>query len=407
MQDVVAAIREWNRGRELDRVRLKYAKMAASAFAFFRGTCHLFYRDWPVDIAIDDAPVLWIAGDLHLENFGSFMGEDGRAYFDVNDFDEAALAPASWDLTRLLCSIALAKLDEPEKLAGAFLGAYRETAAGGVPVSLTRREAAPPVASLLDKIERRTRKEFLDKRAPLAKKRRALLSSPFKTAAEKAKARYLPLLPLDREAIEGFLAGFARAQANPASFAMIDAARRIAGTGSLGLGRFAVLVEGEGSPDGNYVLDLKQAAPSAAATYRRLQPAWPDEASRVAGVRGWVQPHPPAMFAPVRFRGKSWLIRELQPSEDTLDLDRHATKPRERRAVLAEMGRATASMHLRGCGRQGAAAVGELRRWAGGDWRAPMTGYALAYADKVREDHKAWKARDEKRDPDRPVTPAL
>jgi uncharacterized protein (DUF2252 family) len=95
---VVSEIHAWNRGRELQRLRLKYAEMETDAFSFFRGTAHLFFRDWPLDTALDDAPLVWVCGDLHLENFGSFHGDDGRAYFDVNDYDEAALASASWDL---------------------------------------------------------------------------------------------------------------------------------------------------------------------------------------------------------------------------------------------------------------------------------------------------------------------
>src|ERR1700738_3437507 len=95
---VVSEIHAWNRGRELQRLRLKYAKMETDAFSFFRGTAHLFFRDWPLDAALDDAPLVWVCGDLHLENFGSFYGDAGRAYFDGNDFDEAALAPARWGL---------------------------------------------------------------------------------------------------------------------------------------------------------------------------------------------------------------------------------------------------------------------------------------------------------------------
>ncbi len=40
-----------------------------------------------------------------MENFGSYKGDNRQVYFDINDFDEGALAPASWDLVRLLASI--------------------------------------------------------------------------------------------------------------------------------------------------------------------------------------------------------------------------------------------------------------------------------------------------------------
>ena len=56
---------------------------------------------------------------------------------------------------------------------------------------------------------------------------------------------------------------FAATQPNPKFFEVLDIACRIAGTGSLGVERFVVLVEGKGSPDGNYLLDIKEAKPSA------------------------------------------------------------------------------------------------------------------------------------------------
>ncbi|WP_432128418.1 DUF2252 family protein, partial [Streptomyces sp. bgisy082] len=32
---------------------------------------------------------VWIHGDLHAENFGTYMNANGRLIFNVNDFDEA------------------------------------------------------------------------------------------------------------------------------------------------------------------------------------------------------------------------------------------------------------------------------------------------------------------------------
>jgi uncharacterized protein (DUF2252 family) len=48
---------------------------------------------------------------------------------------------------------------------------------------------------------------------------------------------------------------------------VLDIGRRIAGTGSLGVERYVVLVEGKGSPDRNYLLDIKEAKPSAMAPH--------------------------------------------------------------------------------------------------------------------------------------------
>src|SRR6185437_14141187 len=91
---IVSRIRRFNADREPERLALKYAAMRRDPFAFFRGTAHLFYADWPRPSPLDATPLTWACGDLHLENFGSYKGHNGLAYFDINDFDEAALAPA-------------------------------------------------------------------------------------------------------------------------------------------------------------------------------------------------------------------------------------------------------------------------------------------------------------------------
>lgn len=51
------------------------------------------------------APAVWSCGDLHLENFGSFKADNGLTQFDINDFDESALAPATWELVRFVTSV--------------------------------------------------------------------------------------------------------------------------------------------------------------------------------------------------------------------------------------------------------------------------------------------------------------
>src|SRR6202166_307112 len=79
--------------------------MSQNAFRFFRGTCHLFYEDLSKQNPLYQYPLTWICGDLHLENFGSYKGDNRLVYFDLNDFDEALLAPATWELARIITSI--------------------------------------------------------------------------------------------------------------------------------------------------------------------------------------------------------------------------------------------------------------------------------------------------------------
>src|SRR5918997_5598810 len=90
--------------------RQKFRKMAASPFAFYRGSACLFYADikgeedrW----ANERTSRVWIQGDLHAENFGTYLAGDGVFVFDVNDFDEAYLGHFTWDIKRMVASVAL------------------------------------------------------------------------------------------------------------------------------------------------------------------------------------------------------------------------------------------------------------------------------------------------------------
>lgn len=92
--------------------RRKFRKMAASPFAFYRGSAALFYADQLGDFADDRfldgrTSRVWIHGDLHAENFGTYMNASGQLVFNVNDFDEAYVGPFTWDLRRLAASVAL------------------------------------------------------------------------------------------------------------------------------------------------------------------------------------------------------------------------------------------------------------------------------------------------------------
>ena len=90
--------------------RRKFRKMAADPFAFYRGSAPLFYADvvsledpW----ADDRTRRVWIQGDLHAENYGTYMDSAGQLVFDVNDFDEAYVGHFTWDLRRMAASLAL------------------------------------------------------------------------------------------------------------------------------------------------------------------------------------------------------------------------------------------------------------------------------------------------------------
>src|SRR5471032_3231735 len=131
-QSIVDRIRDFNAGRDPERLALKYRAMRANPFAFLRGTCHLFYDELASASVPADAPLVWACGDLHLENFGSYKGDNRLVYFDLNDFDEAALAPFTLELVRFLASIMVAakSLGLPQaqanELCRLFVDVYRD-----------------------------------------------------------------------------------------------------------------------------------------------------------------------------------------------------------------------------------------------------------------------------------------
>src|SRR5919199_4103691 len=93
-----------------DAFRNKFRKMAADPFAFYRGSAPLFYADMEGEEdrwANERTSRVWIQGDLHAENFGTYMASDGVFVFDVNDFDEAYLGHFTWDIKRMVASVAL------------------------------------------------------------------------------------------------------------------------------------------------------------------------------------------------------------------------------------------------------------------------------------------------------------
>ena len=116
--------------------RGKFRKMAADPFAFYRGSAPLFYSDVDQldDPWVDDATSrVWIQGDLHAENYGTYMDSAGVLVFDVNDFDEAYLGHYTWDLQRMAASLALLGFrkalsdDSIARLIEAYARAYVET----------------------------------------------------------------------------------------------------------------------------------------------------------------------------------------------------------------------------------------------------------------------------------------
>jgi uncharacterized protein (DUF2252 family) len=91
-----------NAGRLSELVPLRFARMLADPFSFYRGSAAVM----AADLAASPSTGIEImcCGDAHVSNFGMYAAPDRAIVFDLNDFDEAAVAPAEWDLKRLITS---------------------------------------------------------------------------------------------------------------------------------------------------------------------------------------------------------------------------------------------------------------------------------------------------------------
>jgi uncharacterized protein (DUF2252 family) len=389
-RDIVATIRAFNRDRLPQLVARKYAKMSDNAFAFLRGSCHLFYQDWPQDSSLNLAPQVWICGDLHLENFGSYKGDDRQIYFGINDFDESELAPCTWDLARLTTSILLAvenlelDRDRGQQLAQMYLTKYANTLTTGNIRAIVADNASGIVGELLEKLSKRDRHEFLDERTELIDDRRQLKLDPEKI---------FEIDPaLDRD-LRATIDNWAQTQPNPEFYRILDIKFRAAGTGSLGLDRYAILVEGKGSPDRNYLLDLKYQPHSALEPYLITpQPAWSNQATRVMIAQQLVQSAPPALLAALDFKGKSYLLRELQPTQDKIELQPDRINKSDLEKLINTVAEVTAYAHLHSSGKRGAANAQDLMDLgADTNWQQEILVYANNYAQQVRQDYRNFR----------------
>jgi len=290
----------FNRGRNPERLALKWSRMRESPFGFFRGTAHLFYEGWAA-LSPGRCPLAWITGDAHIENMGSYNGANRVAYFDLNDFDDACLAPVDWEIGRALTGL---HVMGKAGIARSFLSAYVSALRGGKPGHIELEVAVGPIRKLLGRVHDRSRRDFVARM----------------TTRGKLKIRpghSFQLGPVARKAARRRFEQWARRQPDPGFYRVLDLCGRIAGTGSLGLDRFVVLVRGRRRP---FILEMKAAAPEAPRAFLRTrQPPWQSDAERVATVQHFMQYVPVARLSWLGGSEASYVVRELQPFFDRVN----------------------------------------------------------------------------------------
>ena len=108
-RDPIQLLQRSNVGRSPDLVPIRFGRMLANPFTFFRGAAGLMAHDLAKTPATGVR--VQVCGDCHLLNFGLFASVERRLIFDINDFDETLPAPWEWDVKRLAASVAVAGRD--------------------------------------------------------------------------------------------------------------------------------------------------------------------------------------------------------------------------------------------------------------------------------------------------------
>ncbi len=103
--DPVATVLASKKGRQEHLIPLRMGRMAASPFAFLRGSACVMAADLSTPIS---GILLVMDGNAHLNNFGMCGTSQREVVFDLNDFDETIMGPWEWDRKRLVASVNVA-----------------------------------------------------------------------------------------------------------------------------------------------------------------------------------------------------------------------------------------------------------------------------------------------------------
>jgi len=384
-------IRLFNGNRLPAYTALKYRTMAEDPFRFFRGTCHLFYEDLSRASVFPSSPITWICGDLHLENFGTYKGDNRLIYFDLNDFDEGLLAPAAWEVVRMLTSIFVGceslgiNKKEIRQIADLFIRIYTQHLSTGKARYLEEETATGIVKTFLERICQRKQKELIRQRTEEGKNGRLQLRIDH--------VRFFPIEKgLRKELMAHVNQWMHHCTALKDGYQAIDVCFRVAGTGSLGVHRYAFLVRNTNDPKKHLLIDMKEAQPSSVLPWTTVpQPAWESEAQRVVAIQLRMQNINPALLSTSVFRGLPYVMKEMQPTADKIDFLTVKDRYKDIACVVEDMAFLTASAQLRSAGRQGAS-VPDLLIDFGKDahWRTALLDYAVSYAAQVKKDYQEY-----------------
>jgi uncharacterized protein (DUF2252 family) len=414
------------RGRVPDLVPIKYERMAASPFGFFRGAVPIMAAD--LSLGPNTAIHTQLCGDAHVRNLGAFAGLDGRLVFDINDFDETIRGPFEWDLKRMAASLILAgrecgaKAGHCRDATGVFIERYRTTMHAFTRMTVLdvaryqvhRLRDLRPISQILRIAERATPMHSLEtltvpiEDAPAAAKSRATSELPPRTGVHPRVFRTIEpdLTPVRGNVARNVLDSLPTYAESLlperrhilAQYTPLDVAFKIVGTGSVGLRDYCIYMQGNGVKDPLF-LQIKEEVASAYTPYlgEPLEPH--HQGRRVAEGQRAMQLQSDPFLGWTTIQGRDFLVRQLNDHKASVSMDELKAEG------LLEYASVCGELLARGHARSGDCAV--LAGYIGASTRFDdaIANFAAAYADQTERDWQAFiRSRRNISPTDRPPT---
>jgi uncharacterized protein (DUF2252 family) len=253
-------------------VPIRYGRMIASPFAFYRGSAVIMATD--LSRTPSSGLQVQLCGDAHLSNFGIYASPERQMVFDINDFDETHPGPFEWDVKRLSASLAVVGREngysakKRRKIVLDAAAGYREAMVefagqGNLAVWYSHANIEEVLAGVADQLDSK-RKARVQKNLDKAHHRDSLQALAKLTTMVDGRARILsqpPLLvPVEElwgeeqatatyERLGSLIRSYRRTlqwdrRHLMEEFKMVQLARKVVGVGSVGTRAWILLFEG-------------------------------------------------------------------------------------------------------------------------------------------------------------------
>jgi uncharacterized protein (DUF2252 family) len=397
-------------------VPLRYARMAASPFAFFRGAAYVMAAD--LANGPDSGLTTQLCGDAHLSNFGGFAGPDRRLLFDLNDFDETLAGPFEWDVKRLAASLAVAGRSQGfsrkarRRIVSHSVRSYRETmrrlaGMGNLEVWYERVEFEQAFARLAKQLDPKALRQLERNRKKTGAKnslralsklteevdgeRRIISDPPLIVRASEVFAQD-GLSPEEmEERLRGLLSAYRRTLSGELrhlidGYRPVDLARKVVGVGSVGTRAWIALMVGRDGQDPLF-LQIKEAQRSVLEPFAQRSP-FKNQGQRVVEGQRLMQAAGDILLGWIRGEGpdgreRDFYIRQLWDQKGSAEVEAMNASTCDLYGRLC--GATLARAHARSGDRIAIAAY--LGRGEGFD--EALAEFAEAYADQSDADYAA------------------